>query len=225
MQPRPGNRGLIYCRVSRGDKQSSEAQRHALEQLCAARGLDVVSVHEEAVTGDPRRRRGTPPALEAALLALDRREADVLVIFAVDRLARGISELFRLLERVQDAGAHVICATGERRLDTTTAIGKLLIALYGYVAEWELEIRRSRTKAGMDAKRAQGKHIGRPRVELPDEARVVELLGLELSERAIARRLRVPRSRIERVKAGWLKRLRENPGAGSLDQQGGVDHG
>src|SRR4051812_15894003 len=81
-------RAVLYVRISKGDKQDARSQLGALRPFVKSRGWMEVATERDSVTGDPTRRKGDPAGLRAALRLLEAREADVLVVFAADRLVR-----------------------------------------------------------------------------------------------------------------------------------------
>lgn len=182
-------RAVLYLRVSRGDKQDPEAQAQALRAWCAERGWRVVGQEVDRVSGDPARRRGDPPGLSAALRSLTERRADLLVVFAVDRLVRSPLELLQLVGRVRATGAHVASYSDGGDVDTTTDAGELLLFLRGWWARMELRITRARTVAGLQRARAAGRVGGRPRAQLPELAQVAAARAEGLSLQQMRARL------------------------------------
>lgn len=207
---RPGGsplRAVLYARVSTDTgQQDTETQLRLLRELCTARSYVIVAEHTDHVTGDPKRRRREPPGLAAALRLLQDKRAGVLVIFAADRLVRSPMALLQLVERVQSYGARIVSLQDGRDLDTTTKTGELMTFLLGWFARMALNLTRARTHAGLQRARAQGKQLGRPRVQLTQEQRdeVLERLGLEQPARQIAREMKISRRQVGAV-AEWLK--------------------
>ena len=142
-----------YARVSTED-QNLDLQREAL----TAAGCEFI--HEDrlssAVNGTGRR------GLVAALAGCG--AGDVLVVWKLDRLGRSLFDLVELVETLRDKGAGLKALTGHgATIDTTTANGRLIFGIFAALAEFERELIRERTKAGMAAARRRGKHVGRPR--------------------------------------------------------------
>lgn len=183
-------RAVVYVRVSKGDRQDVRSQLGALRPWAQSRGWTVVAVERDEVTGDPARRKpGDPPGLRAALRRLEAREADVLAVFAADRLVRSPVGLLQLVARVQALGAHVASYSDGADLDTTSDIGELLVFLRGWYARMELKLIRSRTLAGLERARAAGKTLGRPRESGPTPTTVKRLRDQGLSWAAVAEQL------------------------------------
>jgi len=136
-----------YARVSTRD-QNPALQLDAL----GAAGCD--RVFEETASGAQRDR----PQLIAALDYM--RDGDTLVVWKLDRLARSTKQLIETVEAMQKRGIGFKCLTQD--IDTTTAGGRLVFTIFSAIAEFEREIIRERTRAGLDAARARGRKGGRP---------------------------------------------------------------
>lgn len=156
---RSKGRKIGYVRVSDAD-QSENLQVDALE----AAGCDVI-YGDLGVSGARIRRR----SLDTLLYDLG--SGDVLVVWKLDRLGRSMLHLLQLLEDLRENGVDFIALT--QGIDTTTAIGRMLYGQLAVFAEFEREQIRERTKAGMEAARARGVHIGRPRAIPPDVALIL----------------------------------------------------
>jgi DNA invertase Pin-like site-specific DNA recombinase len=94
----------------------------------------------------------------------------VLVVWKLDRLGRSLLDLVELVERLkaQEIGLKVLAGHGAT-VDTTTANGCLIFAIFAALVEFERELIRERTRAGMQAARRRGKNVGRPRRLTPDQ--------------------------------------------------------
>jgi DNA invertase Pin-like site-specific DNA recombinase len=136
-----------YARVSSLD-QDTALQKDALTSAGVAR------LFEEKLSAAAKR-----PALEAMLYCL--RRGDVVVVYKVDRLARSLAELLRVLERIESAGATFKSLT--EPIETGTPLGRLLVQLLGSFAEFERNVIRERCAAGTRAALARGVRWGRPR--------------------------------------------------------------
>ena len=99
------------------------------------------------------------PALQHLLTRL--RPGDTLVVWKLDRLGRSLKDLVTLVSRFQQQGVHFVSL--QDHLDTTTAQGRLMFNLFASLAEFERDIIRERTKAGLTAARARGRQGGRPK--------------------------------------------------------------
>jgi hypothetical protein len=87
------------------------------------------------------------------------REGDTLVIWKLDRLGRSLRDLIEIVNRLEKNGVSFVCIT--QNIDTRTPDGKLFFHIFGALAEYERELIRERTKAGLTAARARGRKGGR----------------------------------------------------------------
>ena len=160
MEEKPKGRKIGYVRVSDAD-QSEALQVDALK----AAGCDVI-YGDLGVSGAIKDR--------ASLDSLRRElsEGDVLVVWKLDRLSRSMLHLLQILDDLRQNGVDFIAVT--QGIDTTTAVGRMLYGHLAVFAEFEREQIRERTKAGMEAARARGVHIGRPRVISTDVAALLK---------------------------------------------------
>lgn len=168
-----------YARVSTRD-QSHALQRDAL----AAAG--VAKVFHEKASGAARDR----PELKAALDFM--REGDTLVVWKLDRLARSTGQLIETVRDLEARGIGFRCLT-QSEIDTTTAGGRLVFTIFGAIAEFEREVIRERTRAGLEAARARGRTGGRPPGLTPkdlDKARTL-LRNPDITVEEVARTLGV----------------------------------
>jgi DNA invertase Pin-like site-specific DNA recombinase len=114
----------------------------------------------------------------------------VLVVWKLDRLGRSLPALVGLVEdlRGRDAGLKVLTGAGAS-IDTTGPEGRFILGLFASLAEFERELIRERTKAGMAAAKRRGRHVGRPRKLTPqrlDHARQLMAEGKETQAGAAA---------------------------------------
>lgn len=174
-----------YARVSTRD-QTLALQLDALHAAGCAR------VFEETASGAQRDR----PQLAAALDYM--RAGDTLVVWKLDRLARSTKQLIETVEELARRGIGFRCLTQD--IDTTTAGGRLVFTIFSAIAEFEREIIRERTRAGLDAARARGRRGGRPpALKARDfkEARAL-LRDPEITVEEVAARLKVSPSTLYR---------------------------
>jgi DNA invertase Pin-like site-specific DNA recombinase len=145
---------LGYMRVSKADgSQVLDLQRDAL----LAAGVEPGHLYQDLASG----KRDDRPGLAACLQAL--RGDDVLVAWKLDRLGRDLRHLVNLVHELTARGAGLRILTGQgAAVDTTTPAGKLVFGIFAALAEFERELIVERTKAGLAAARARGRHGGRP---------------------------------------------------------------
>ena len=155
-----------YARVSKADgSQIHDLQRDAL----AATGVAAAHIYEDSASG----RRDNRPGLDAALKAL--RGGDTLVVWKLDRLGRDLRHLVNLVGDLtkREVGLKVLAGEGAS-IDTTTANGRLVFAIFAGLAEFERELIVERTKAGLASARARGRHGGRPFKMTPAKLRLAQ---------------------------------------------------
>ena len=154
---------LGYARVSRDDGQDPALQTRTLE------AAGVTKVFEERASGG----RWDRPELQRMLDQL--RPGDVVVVWKLDRLSRSLKDLLRILDKIEQAGAGFRSLT--EAVDTTTAAGRMLMQMLGSFAEFEREMIRERTRAGLAAARAQGRIGGRrPKLDQAQQKEVVDMV-------------------------------------------------
>lgn len=144
-----------YMRVSKSDgSQTTDLQRDAL----LAEGIDPKFIYEDLASS----RRDDRPGLASCLKSL--RDGDTLVVWKLDRLGRDLRELVNLVHDLteRNIGFKVLSGHGAS-IDTTTANGKLVFGIFAALAEFERELIRERTMAGLASARARGRQGGRPR--------------------------------------------------------------
>ena len=100
------------------------------------------------------------PGLQKALGFL--REGDSLVVWRLDRLGRSLKHLIEVITLLEER--NIGFSSLQESIDTTTSGGKLIFHIFGALAEFERNLIRERTKAGLAAARARGRKGGRPRV-------------------------------------------------------------
>lgn len=141
-------RKIGYMRVS-DHEQTADLQ---LDALIVAGCTAIYSDH--GVSGARVHRKGLDDVLA------DLKDGDVLVVWKLDRLGRSTIHLLQLLAELRERGVDFVALT--QGIDTTTAVGRMLYGQLAVFAEFEREQISDRTRAGMDAARRRGVHLGRP---------------------------------------------------------------
>jgi DNA invertase Pin-like site-specific DNA recombinase len=154
-----------YARVSTGD-QTVAPQAEAL------RAAGCAEIHEEQASGGDRAR----PVLARVLDRM--RKGDTLVVVRIDRLARSLSHLLEVIERLDARGAHFRSLTDP--IDTASPQGKFTLQVLGAAAEFERALIRERTRAGLVSARAQGRVGGNPGLRARDPAAVRKVQAARL---------------------------------------------
>ncbi len=124
-------------------------------QLDALKKAGCEKIYHDQISGSVINR----PALDSLLQEI--RKDDVLVIWKLDRLGRSFRDLISLVNDLLERGVGLKSLNDP--IDTTTAQGRLIFNIFGSLAEFERELIRERTLAGLEAARARGKKGGRPK--------------------------------------------------------------
>lgn len=149
-------RAALYVRVSTTNGQSTELQEEALREYAQRRGWAYKVYADRGESGAKERR----PGLDALLTDARRRKVDVVVVWALDRLARSLKQLLTLLDEWRTLGVDFV--SYKQELDTSTAAGRMIFQVLGAMAEFERELIRERVRAGVARARREGKRVGRP---------------------------------------------------------------
>ena len=158
---------ISYARVSKPDgSQVIDLQRDALAKAGVALEHHLYS---DAASG----KRDDRPGLDACIKAL--RHGDTLVVWKLDRLGRDLRHLVIPVGDLTKRGIGLKVLAGEgASIDTTTANGRLVFAIFAGLAEFERELIVERTKAGLAAARARGRSGGRPFKMTPAKLRLAQ---------------------------------------------------
>src|SRR4051794_1610082 len=151
-----------YARVSTLD-QTLALQQDAL----TAAGCE--QLYTDTVSGSVTER----PGLTQALSHL--RAGDTLVVWRLDRLGRSLPHLIETVSQLQQQGIGF--RSLQEQIDTTTSGGKLIFHVFGALAEFERDVIRERTHAGLAAARRRGRLFGRPKVLSPKKVEQLQTLA------------------------------------------------
>jgi len=187
----PRSAGLAPPRLVGYARVSTDVQTTRL-QLDALKTAGCTRIFEDTESGARRSR----PQLDRVLAEL--RPGDTLVVWKLDRLGRSLRDLLDVAETLKERGIALRSLT--EHIDTATAAGKMLYAVLGAVAQFERDVLRERTVAGMRAAKDRGEHIGRPAALKPSQVKEARtMLGRGESPSHVARVLRVGRSTLYRA--------------------------
>lgn len=176
------NKVAAYLRVST-QEQSPELQRNEIENYCKSRGWENVTFYEDFGYSGANfsSRNGYKQLVKDARL----RKFDTLVVFKLDRIGRSLIDVVSFLNELQELSITFIALRDS--IDLSTSSGKLLTSLIASFAEYERNIIRERTLAGLAVARKRGKTLGRPKKR--NDAQIIELYKQGLTCRAIANKL------------------------------------
>ena len=191
-------RAAIYCRVSTHG-QTTENQRLALEQVAAFRGWKVVEIYiDHAISG--AKGRDKRPAFDKMCKDATRRKFDVVMAWAIDRIGRSVHDVSGFMVEMDALGVKQYY--DKQAIDTATPAGKAMIHMCVVFADFERDMIRERVHQGLQRARAQGKRLGRPRIDLEKEARIREALTRgDQGMLKIAAAFEVGSGTVQRIKA------------------------
>jgi DNA invertase Pin-like site-specific DNA recombinase len=132
----------------------SKQEQHEALQIDALKAAGCEKWFVDKMTGSKAERKGLDEALAYV------RPGDTFVVWKLDRAGRSLTHLIELLKGLQERGIEFISLT--EQIDTTTPGGKLIFHLMGALAEFERDLIRERTNAGLAAAKARGRVGGRP---------------------------------------------------------------
>ena len=178
-----------YVRASTQEETrqgSNERQKAIIKEYAKSRGYELEFFEERAKSGKNTQR----PDFERMLKSLDAKPK-VVIVAKIDRFARSLSDLLRMLEHLDQKGIGFV-SVNDPGIDTTTPNGRLLLQILGAFAEFERNMINSRTKAGREHAMNRGVRFGRPPLKTRngsfiDRRKVIELNEKGLSARAIAK--------------------------------------
>src|SRR5215212_2856211 len=174
-----------YARVSTTD-QTLALQHDALTSA------GCTKIYTDTASGAQTERKGL---LEAIFYV---RTGDTLVVWKLDRLGRSFKDLISRITELNDRKIGFKSLT--ENIDTTTSGGKLIFHIFGALAEFERDIIKERTNAGLEAATARGKLGGRPKALSPEKIKLARRLYADTSTsvREICKMLGISRHTLQR---------------------------
>ena len=185
----------IYARVSTSDKgQQTGIQTKDLEAFCVQRGFDLIDSYvDEGQSGA----KDSRPELDRLMDDARKRRFDAVLVWKLDRFGRSLKHLVTAIAEFQALGVSFI--SYKENLDMTTPSGRLMFNVIGAMAEFERDMIRERTKAGVAFARSKGKTLGRPVTVTNTRADIVRLRDQGQSLRAIGRTLGISEGSVRRL--------------------------
>ena len=192
---------FAYVRASTREEVrqgSNERQKAIITEYAKSRGYELDFFEDRAKSGKNTQR----PDFERMLKSLDA-NPKVVIVAKIDRFARSLSDLLRMLEYLDQKDIGFI-SVNDPGIDTTTPNGRLLLQILGAFAEFERNMINSRTKAGREQAMNRGVKFGRPALKTRnggfiDRRKVIELKERGLSARAIAKSMECSITRILKI--------------------------
>jgi DNA invertase Pin-like site-specific DNA recombinase len=186
----------IYARVSTYD-QHCEQQLAELRAYAQRMGWEIADEYVDHGESGAKRSR---PALNRLMADARMRKFDVLSVWKIDRFGRSLTDLVGNINALDNAGIRFVAPTQGIDTDQRSPAGRLLMHIMAAFAEFERDLIRERTLAGLQRARQAGRKGGRPaKVFRRDQASALRKQGL--SWRAIERKLGVPQSTIRKALA------------------------
>lgn len=171
-----------------GYARVSTVEQDLALQLDALHAAGATRIFEDRGVSGARTER---PGLSAALSFL--RDGDILVVWKLDRLGRSMTHLLQTVADLEDRGVGFRSLT--ENIDTTTSTGRLVFHIFGALGQFERDLIRERTNAGLTAAAARGRKGGRPMAATPERvARARQLIATGLTVREAAARVKVGKS-------------------------------
>ena len=176
-----------YSRISKGEEQSHKLQRDAFKSE------KVDKIFEESASGG----RWHRPVLHQMIDQL--REGDTIVVWKLDRLSRSLKDLLVIMEQINTKGAGFKSIT--ESVDTTSPAGKMMMHMIGSFAEFERDMIRERTRAGIEVAKKEGRIGGRPKKLNQDQQK--DIIDNVMSDRKSAAQM----ARLYDVSEATISRL------------------
>ena len=185
-----------YARVSTGDQDTAL-------QLDALRKAGCERLFEDKASGVKTDRPGLAEAIRYV------RDGDTLTVWKLDRLGRSMKHLIEIITELEAKGVGFRSIT--ENIDTTTSGGRLVFHLFGALAQFERDLIRERTRAGLQAAEERGRRGGRQVVVTPDKlAKARQHLAAGLNVREAAARVKIGKTALyEALKAEKAARKAE----------------
>jgi DNA invertase Pin-like site-specific DNA recombinase len=163
-------RAAFYVRVSTVD-QHPETQLRELREYAHRRGLTVAQEHEyvDHGFGGAKARR---PALDGMLENARRRKFDVLIVWSCDRLARSTKHFLQVIDELDNCDVQFVSL--REAFDTSGALGRAFLGIVAVLGEMERALLIERVRSGMARARAEGRQIGRARLNVDREQIIID---------------------------------------------------
>jgi len=156
---------LGYARVSTKEQNLDR-------QIDSLKKFGCEKIWKEKISGKTKNRPELEKMIEYA------REGDIVVVNSLSRLARSVRDLLAIVDQLTEKEVGLV-SLKEEWLDTTTAHGKLLLTIFGGLAEFERELISERTRDGLKSARARGRLGGRPNISQEKIERALMLYDMK----------------------------------------------
>ena len=192
-------RAVLYLRVSTLDQTTANQDRE-LREVAGRMGCEIVQVYKDhGISG--AKGRDKRPAFDRLCRDAAQRKFDLVMAWSVDRLGRSLQDLVGFLSELH--ALRIDLFLHQQGLDTTTPGGKAMFQMLGVFAEFERSMIQERVRAGLRRAKEEGKKLGRPRLALDLEKRILAALNARKttgdSVRKIAARFGVAASTVQTI--------------------------
>ena len=185
-------RCALYMRVSTVD-QHPETQLRELREYAKNRGLTIAGEYVDHGFGGAKARR---PALDRMLEDARRCRFDILIVWSCDRLARSTKHFLQVLDELDSCGVQFVSL--REAFDTSGALGRAFLGIIAVLGEMERALLIERVRSGMARARAEGRQIGRARLDVNREQVVRDRRsGMSLTQ--VAKKHRISRASVCRL--------------------------
>ena len=155
---------ISYLRIST-DGQTVEPQRQELAEYCKRQGWTIAAEYSDVISGTKAVRPGLKALIERCSSTP---KPDLVLVVKLDRLGRSVINVVTLVQKLAGMGVSVICTSQGIDTRDSNPCGKMILSIMASFAEFERDIIRERTVAGLVVARAAGKILGRPSPVLPE---------------------------------------------------------
>ncbi len=185
-------RAALYRRVSTLD-QNPDSQLFDLQALARQRDLEIVHDYVDHGISGARVKR---PTLDQMMADARRGQFEVVLIWACDRLARSVRHFLEVVDELNHLNIEFV--SFRENIDTGGPLGRAIVTIISAIAELERSLIIERVRAGMRRARLEGKHVGRPRLQL-DHAEILRQHAAGCAVGELTRAFGASRATIHRI--------------------------
>lgn len=182
----------IYLRVSTKD-QNTDNQEKPLIEYCERNKFEIYKIYKDIGESGSKESR---PEFDLMLNDMRKRKFKAVAVWKLDRIGRSLQHLLNLFTEFSKKGIEFISLT--QNIDTTTPEGRMFLRMLMVLSEYERELIINRVNAGIRRARAEGKHLGRPEINI-NKYEVIKLRNKGTSLREIAKILNTSLGKIQRI--------------------------
>lgn len=151
-------RCVIYVRVST-THQNTDSQLMELRDVAKKQNLKIISeISDKGISGV--KNRDARDGFDRLHKVIEKKSADVILCWSIDRISRSMLDLAQFLEAVQSSGIDLYCH--QQNVNTNSPAGRLVFNIFSSLASWEREMITERVKMGIARARREGIKLGRP---------------------------------------------------------------